>query len=169
MRYYATLPGQKEPKPLDLEPLGQGRYAITVDGVRHEVDAAHPEPGVLSLLVDGESYAIDLEDVGEQVNVRVRDEVFRVDVVDERKLRMREATHAPSLEGRQPLRAPMPGKVVKILVAVGDAVAEGQGMVVVEAMKMENELKSPKAGKVVELSVKEGQAVEAGAPLAAVE
>ena len=169
MRYYATLPGQKEPKPLELEALGGGRYAITLDGVRHELDVAHPEPGVLSLLVDGESYSIDIEDAGEQVNVRVRDEVFRVDVADERKLRMRQATHAPTAEGKQQIRAPMPGKVVKILVKPGDAVNEGQGLVVVEAMKMENELKSPKAGKVLEIQVKEGQAVEGGAPLAVVE
>jgi biotin carboxyl carrier protein len=169
MRYYASLPGQKEPKPLELLPLGGNRYAITVDGVRHEVDASHPEPGVLSLLIDGESYAIDLEDSGELVKVRVRDEVFSVDVADERKLRMRAATHAPSLEGRQQLRAPMPGKVVKLLVKPGDAVSQGQGMVVVEAMKMENELKSPKAGTVLEVNVKEGQAVESGAPLAVVE
>jgi biotin carboxyl carrier protein len=63
----------------------------------------------------------------------------------------------------------MPGKVVKVLVKVGDEVKEGQGLVVVEAMKMENELKSPKAGKVVELPAKEGTAVEINAKLVVVE
>ena len=63
----------------------------------------------------------------------------------------------------------MPGKVVKILVAVGDEVAQGQGLVVVEAMKMENELKSPKAGTVVEVLAKEGAAVESGAKLIVVD
>jgi biotin carboxyl carrier protein len=63
----------------------------------------------------------------------------------------------------------MPGKVVKILVAMGDEVKEGQGLMVVEAMKMENEMKSPKAGKIVELHVKEGQTVEGNAKLCAVE
>lgn len=169
MRYFATLAGEKQSKPVEVEPLGGGRYAVTLDGVRHEVDAAHPEPGVLSLLIDGESYAVDVEESGDAVRVMIRDEVFSVDVADERKLRMRQASHAHSTEGKQLIRAPMPGKVVKILVQVGDEVMGGQGLLVVEAMKMENELKSPKAGKVVELSVKEGQAVESGALLAAVE
>jgi biotin carboxyl carrier protein len=62
----------------------------------------------------------------------------------------------------------MPGKVVRVLVAAGDAVAAGGGLVVVEAMKMENELRSPRAGVVLELLAREGQAVESGAPLAVV-
>lgn len=169
MRYYANLPGQKDPQPLEVEHLGGSRYAVTLDGKRHEVDAAHPEPGALSLLVDGESYAVELEDVGEQVRVVVRDEVYTLDIADERKLRMRQASAGASTEGKQVMRAPMPGKVVKILAAVGSDVAEGQGLIVVEAMKMENELKSPKAGKLVEVFVKEGQAVEGGANLCTVE
>lgn len=169
MRYFATLSGEKQSKPVDVEPLGSGRYAVTVDGVRHEVDATHPEPGVLSLLIDGESFSVDVEETGDAVKVLVRDEVFTLDVADERKLRMRQATHAHSTEGKQLIKAPMPGKVVKLLANVGDEVLQGQGLVVVEAMKMENELKSPKAGKLVELAVKEGQAVESGALLAAVE
>ncbi|HEY5675844.1 MAG TPA: biotin/lipoyl-containing protein, partial [Myxococcales bacterium] len=70
--------------------------------------------------------------------------------------------------GKQVISAPMPGKVVKVLVKVGDEVKDGQGLVVVEAMKMENELKSPKAGKVTELHAVEGAAVESGAKLAVV-
>jgi biotin carboxyl carrier protein len=73
-----------------------------------------------------------------------------------------------SLEGPQRVDAPMPGKIVRVLVKEGDAVEEGQGLVVVEAMKMENELKSPKAGVVRELHAQEGQPVEAGAKLAVV-
>ena len=169
MRYFATITGEKNPKSIDVAPLPGGRYAVTLDGTRHELDVIHPEPGVVSLFIDGESYAIDIEDAADNVFVLVRDEIFNIDVADERKLRMRQANRAATAEGKQLIKAPMPGKVVKILVKIGDEVQQGSGLVVVEAMKMENELKSPKAGKVTELLVKEGQAVEGGAPLVTVE
>jgi biotin carboxyl carrier protein len=81
---------------------------------------------------------------------------------------LRRAVGKFTAEGPQRVDAPMPGKVVRVLVKQGDEVAEGQGLVVVEAMKMENELKSPKAGKVVELHAVEGAAVESGAKLVVV-
>ncbi len=169
MRYYATLAGEKEPQEMEVELLGPGRYAITLAGVRHVLDADHQEGGSVSLLVDGESYAIDFEEAGDVINVLVRDAIVSVDVADERRRRMRAATSEFKVEGRQVITAPMPGKVVKVLVSVGAEVQAGQGLVVVEAMKMENEMKSPKAGKVLELLVQEGQAVEGGAKLAVVE
>ena len=86
-----------------------------------------------------------------------------------RRRRRRAAAGGFSAEGRQVICAPMPGKIVKVLVKAGDEVQEGQGLVVVEAMKMENELKSPKAGKVVELTAKEGTTVENNAKLVVVE
>jgi biotin carboxyl carrier protein len=101
--------------------------------------------------------------------VLVRGQVARVDVADERRLRLRAGSAGFTAEGKQVINAPMPGKVVKVLVKVGDEVKEGQGLVVVEAMKMENELKSPKAGKVVELLAKEGTTVENNAKLVVVE
>jgi biotin carboxyl carrier protein len=72
-------------------------------------------------------------------------------------------------EGRQQISAPMPGKVIRLLLAAGDSVEAGQGLIVVEAMKMQNEIKSPKNGKVERLLVKEGQNVNAGDVLAWVE
>ena len=68
----------------------------------------------------------------------------------------------------QTLASPMPGKVVRVLVAVGDEVAAGQGLLVVEAMKMQNEMKSPRAGKVLSLAAVEGATVSAGQPLATI-
>lgn len=168
MRYFATLPGGQA-REMDVEHLGNGRYAVVLDGVRHELDADHQGAGSVSLLVDGESYSVDFEESGDVVNVLLRDQVVAVDVADERRLRMRRAGRKVKAEGRQIIAAPMPGKVVKLLVKVGDAVAEGAGLVVVEAMKMENELKSPKAGKVVEIAANEGQTVEMGARLVVVE
>jgi biotin carboxyl carrier protein len=169
MRYYTKLQGQKDQVPVDIEPLGEGRFRLTLDGATHTVDALTLDHGAVSLIVDGESYGVEFEETGDEVAVLIKNQVLRLDVADERRLRLRAATAAFSVEGRQVISAPMPGKVVKVLVKVGDEVKEGQGLVVVEAMKMENELKSPKAGKVVELHAKEGSAVENNAKLVVVE
>jgi biotin carboxyl carrier protein len=135
-----------------------------------EVDAVHLAGHALSLLVGGRSARCDIEQGKEgRLAVLVGDEVHEVEILDERRQRLRRASGKFTLEGPQRVDAPMPGKVVRVLVKQGDEVQEGQGLVVVEAMKMENELKSPKAGKVRELHAQEGQAVEAGARLAVVE
>ncbi len=169
MRYFATIKGHKEQLAVDVEPLAGGRYAVTLNGKRHELDALTLEHGAVSILVDQESYGVEFEEHGDELAVLVKGQVTRVDVADERKLRMRAAGAGFTAEGKQTVLAPMPGKVVKVLVKVGDEVKEGQGLVVVEAMKMENELKSPKAGKVTELFAKEGTTVENNAKLVVVE
>lgn len=169
MRYFATVRGRTDPITVDIEPLGGGRFALTADGKRHEVDALTLGHGAVSLLVDGESFAVELEEVGDEVGVLVRNQVTFIDVADERKLRLRAARAGFAAEGKQLVLAPMPGKVVKVLVKLGDEVTEGQGLVVIEAMKMENELKSPKAGKVTELPAVEGTAVEQNTRLVAIE
>jgi biotin carboxyl carrier protein len=169
MRYFTTLRGTKEQLPVDIEALGEGRYALTFRERRFVVDALALEHGAVSMLVDGASYSVEFDESGDEIAVLVRDQVSWVDVADERRLRLRAARGAFTAEGKQVVAAPMPGKVVKVLVAVGDEVAEGQGLVVVEAMKMENELKSPKAGKVTEVAAKEGSAVEMNAKLVVIE
>ena len=169
VRYWATLKGRKEPSVVDVQPLGGGRYALTVEGVRHEIDALTLEHGAVTMILDGASHSVEFEDAGDEVAVLVKGQVMRVDVADERRKRLRAAAAGFSVEGKQTILAPMPGKVVKVLVKPGDEVAEGQGLVVVEAMKMENELKSPKAGRVTEVMAKEGQAVEMNAKLCVVE
>ncbi|HEX8822088.1 MAG TPA: biotin/lipoyl-containing protein [Archangium sp.] len=169
MRYFAKLQGQKEAVPVDIEPAGENRFKLTHEGKTFFVDALTLDHGAVSMLVDGTSYGVEFDEQGDEVHVLVRGQVTRVDVADERRLRLRAGTTAFSAEGKQVIAAPMPGKVVKVLVKLGDEVKEGQGLVVVEAMKMENELKSPKAGKVVELTAKEGTAVEINARLVVVE
>lgn len=169
MRYFAKLQGQKEAVPVDIEPAGENRFKLTHNGKTFLVDALTLDHGAVSMLVDGTSYGVEFDEQGDDVLVMVRGQVNRIDVADERRLRLRAATAGFSVEGKQVISAPMPGKVVKVLVKVGDEVKEGQGLVVVEAMKMENELKSPKAGKVVELPAKEGTAVEINAKLVVVE
>jgi biotin carboxyl carrier protein len=158
-----------EPTKLDVESLGDGRYAVTMDEHRFELDSLELSHGAVSMIVEGNSYAVEFDEWGDEVKVFLRGHVMKVDIVDERRMRLRQAGIGFGTEGRQTISAPMPGKVVKIFVKAGDEVPEGHGLVVVEAMKMENELKAPRAGKVTEVLVKEGMTVDNGAPLVIVE
>lgn len=166
--YVALLEGDLERK-VEVSALGPGLFDVRIGDQVHRVDAYRHDYGTVSLLVDGKSYSATLDERGARVHVRVKDSVFPMEILDEKKLRLRRAAAKFTAEGKQTLTAPMPGKVVRVLVAMGDEVKEGQGLLIVEAMKMENELKSPKAGKVVELHVREGQTVEGNAKLCAVE
>jgi len=168
-RYIAQVRGRAQPAEVDIEPLGNGRFALSLNGERHQVDALALGHGAVSLLVDGESFSVEFDESGDEVAVLVGGQVTRIDVADERRLRMRSARAGFVAEGRQVISAPMPGKLVKILGKVGDPVTEGQGLVVVEAMKMENELKSPKNGRVSQVNVEVGRTVEKGEVLLVVE
>ncbi len=140
-----------------------------MDGERHLLDLVPIDSHSVSILVDGESYAVEFDTSGDVIQVLVRGVVVSVDLADERKMRLRSAGGLAGAAGPQIVLAPMPGKVVKILAKVGQDVVAGQGLVVVEAMKMENELKSARAGKVIEIAATEGQPVERGARLVVVE
>jgi biotin carboxyl carrier protein len=145
------------------------KLRVVLDGRVHELDAHTLPDGAISLLVDGRAFSAEFEEKGERVSVLLRHSVFQVEVLDERRLRMKAATGRLTTEGPQVVVAPMPGKVVRVLVKVGDEVKEGQGLVVVEAMKMENELKAVKAGRVKQVAVSEGVTVEGGVVLCVVE
>lgn len=161
-------------KKIGVEKKADGSYRVVVDGVERVVDAKKFAAGTMSVLIDHKSYDVELEVVGDNeskgaYNALVRGQVVRLDVLDERQVRMGMTSAQFAVSGPQTVTAPMPGKVVEIAVAVGDEVAEGAPLVIMEAMKMENELKSPKAGKVSAIFVKKGAAVEAGAKLISVE
>ncbi len=167
--YVALLDGGKREEQVKVRQTGPGIYEVEVRGRVHVVDAFKHDNGTLSLIVDTSSYTAMLDQRGPVVNVRIEDSVFPMEILDEKRLRMRRVSGRFTAEGRQTVVSPMPGRVAKVLVKVGDEVKEGQGLVVVEAMKMENEMKSPKDGKVVELPVREGQAVEGNAKLCDIE
>jgi biotin carboxyl carrier protein len=120
-------------------------------------------PGSYSVLIEGRSYDV----VAAGGEVRVNGRVFHVEVFDPREMRGRK--NAAAGEGRQNIAAMMPGKVVRVLVQQGDAVEAGQGLVVVEAMKMQNEMKSPKAGRVIEVKTRADATVAAGEVLMVIE
>lgn len=168
MRYYATIAGKQIP--VDVESV-QGRFrALTVEGQRYEVDWAPVGDGAASMMINERSYSVHYEEEGDdEVVVYLDSQVFPIEVANEQRFRLRRAASTLSTEGRQAVVAPMPGKIVRILVRLGDEVRQGQGLVVVEAMKMENELKSPKGGRVVELAAREGSTVEKSAKLVVIE
>jgi biotin carboxyl carrier protein len=167
--YVALLDGGRREERIEVTPGGPGIYEVRIGGKVHRVDAFRHDYGTISMLVDTESYSVQLEELDPAVKVHVRGSTYALEVLDERRLRMRRTAGRFTFEGKQTITAPMPAKVVKVLARPGEAVREGQVVVVVEAMKMENELTSPKEGTVSAILVVEGQAVEGGAKLAIVE
>jgi len=148
--------------------LGRHRYRVTIDGVEHEVDAFQLRPGSFSLLIDHRSFAVDVRSDGERHRVDLGGRTIEVALIDTLRHGGVQLDAAVA-EGPQEIRAMMPGKVVTVLVAVGDTVEKDQGVLVVEAMKMENEVKAAGPGVVKELLVQPGQAVEAGEIMARLE
>jgi biotin carboxyl carrier protein len=148
-----------------LAPAPQCRFRIG-DGPELAADVEMPEPGVYSILLDGRSYEARVEETPSALVVVLDGHRFEIEVRDPRRL-VRKGAGAGT-DGVQTIAAPMPGKMVRVLVAVGDEVAAGQGLMVVEAMKMQNEMKSPRAGKVLSLSAREGATVTAGEILATI-
>ena len=137
------------------------------DGLPLDADAVEVSPGVYSILLHGESFEVRIEKVGSELRAIARGREYKIAIRDPREWKRNRGGTAEA-EGRQQVTAPMPGKVVRILVATGDQVQAGQGLMVVEAMKMQNEIRTPKSGKIERLSVTEGQTVNAGEVVAVV-
>jgi biotin carboxyl carrier protein len=152
---------------------GTGSFHVTVDGRAHLVNATRIGDYGLSLLVDGEaamSREISVAPAGGRGELLIAMDGRSVAAsVNARRTGRAIADAGGHAHGDQPVVAPMPGRVVRVLVAVGDDVAARQGVVVVEAMKMENELRSPIAGRIKEVSVTPGMSVESGRVLVIVE
>jgi biotin carboxyl carrier protein len=140
------------------------KWQIVVDGRTVEIDkdqlagAKEVEPGVFSVLVDGRSFEVRLAD-----EAQVDGRRFRVEVRNPRD--SAKGSKSALGSGRQNITAPMPGKVIRLLVKKGDAVETGAGLVVVEAMKMQNEMKAPRPAHVLEVRVQDGDTVTAGQTL----
>jgi len=121
------------------------------------------EPGVYSILVDGASYEVTV-DAGEVI---VGSRRFTYEIEDPRQ--WKRSSDSAGIHGRAQIVAPMPGKIVRILVAIGAEVNAGDAIIVIEAMKMQNEMKAPRAGRVAEIHGKENDSVVAGAILAIID
>lgn len=147
------------------------RLTAIVDGREHDLEVSEPEAGIFLFKKDGKVYEARVGKParpGQSRKVKIRDDEFDVRIIDPRKLRSAGSDHGHA-DGLAAVKTAMPGKVVRLLVSAGDEVEKGQGVVVVEAMKMQNELRSPKDGSVKEIRVEEGQTVSGGDVLAVIE
>lgn len=161
MKFQVTIGG--EPCDIELRRVAEN-WECRVDGEPRAVDVAEVAPGVFSLLLDGQSFAVHVERVGDAYRVHTRGTDLVAAVENPRRWAGRGGA-ALGRAGRQEITAPMPGKVVRVLVAEREAVEAGQGLVVVEAMKMQNEIPSPKAGVIEKVLVREGDKVDHGETL----
>ena len=153
----------------ELEILAPGpdcRYRFG-NGEERTANVELPEPGAYSILTNGRIYEARVEETLDGLVVVVDGHRFEIEVQDPRRWKAKAAGMGG--EGIATVRALMPGKVVRVLAAPGDSVEAGQGILVVEAMKMQNEMKAPRAGRVLKISVQAGSAVAAGDVLATIE
>jgi biotin carboxyl carrier protein len=150
------------PYPLELERDGEEWIANS-----RRASVIEVEPGIYSVLIDGRSFEARMEGGQPACVVNIGPRRFAVEVTDPRQF-VCKRDGAPR-EGREALTAPMPGRVVRVLAQAGDRVEAGQGILVIEAMKMQNELKAPKAGTLVSLTAQEGATVAGGEALGAIE
>lgn len=143
-----------------------GMLEVSVDGRAYLLDVSEPQPGVYSILLDGRSFEAIVEVRKRRCHVRIGEAVFEVAPGEPGRTGL-----GPSRAegGRRQVRAVMPGRVLRVNVAVGQSVEAREGLVVVEAMKMENEVTAPAAGVVKELSVRPGQTVESGDTLVVID
>jgi biotin carboxyl carrier protein len=150
---------------IELERDATG-WRISLDGEVMDADALEIAPNIFSILLDGKSYEVRVApNAAGTLTLQMGRHEFTAEVTDPRAWRGRRHG-ALEAEGRQQILAPMPGKIIRVLVQAGEKVEAGQGLLVVEAMKMQNEIRSPKSGTVERLLVKEGQPVNAGEILA---
>ena len=163
MKFEVQLDGSsgKKTRIVELE-RSEGGWRVLLDDQPVDADAVEIAPHILSILLNGQSHEIRITPASDgKLKLQTGTQEFTAEVIDPRAWSGRRHSHVEA-EGRQQIVAPMPGKVVRLLVKAGDRVEIGQGLFVVEAMKMQNEIRSPKSGTVERVLAKEGQPVNAG-------
>lgn len=164
MKYEVEIQGRE--LSIELEQRN-GRVEARLGERNYDFEVLSPEEGIYTFLLDDRVYEVNVwASEHNSLRVRIGGNSFVTRIIDRKH---RRPTIEHGTEGRQNLIAPMPGKVVRLLLSAGDEVIKGQGVIVVEAMKMQNEIKSPKSGHIIEVRVIEGATVNAGKVLAVVE
>jgi acetyl/propionyl-CoA carboxylase alpha subunit len=165
MKLALTIDGRTDTIEI-LAPAPACRFQLG-DAAARDANVENPEPGVYSVLLDGRSYDTFVEETPAGLVVTIEGHRFEIEVRDPRRWSRRAG--GVGAGAVQSIFSPMPGKVVRVLAGVGEEVVAGQGIVVVEAMKMQNELKSNRSGRVLSVAAKEGATVSAGELLATIE
>ncbi|AXC11636.1 Biotin carboxyl carrier protein of acetyl-CoA carboxylase [Acidisarcina polymorpha] len=148
--------------------LVDGSYDVLLDGQLIHAEARMIRPGILSLLVNGHAYRCLLDESAEETSVQLEGRRYLFRAEDLRSLSTRRKKHSPT-GGIQTIKAPMPGRIIRVLVGAGEHVVAQQALVAIEAMKMQNELKASRAGKVIEVRIEAGATVRAGETLVRIE
>ena len=165
IRYRATLEGIEHE--LEIAELSALSYRVKIGGAEHDLDVRRVGPTSFSILVCDRSFDFDVVRDGEELVVASRAGAIRVTLADANRSARRQ-DHSQAT-GPVEVKAMMPGRIVNVLIKEGDEVAYRQGLVVVEAMKMENEVRAPKAGKIRQVRVSPAQTVERGELLVVIE
>jgi biotin carboxyl carrier protein len=163
-----TYKVELQPAATAHNPNAELKYRVLLDAREINVSCARTNEGSLSLIVNGESFDVHCKPNAEAIQVYLRGAIYECNVSDPRSLRTRKKIGLAD-SGEQTLTASMPGKVVRIISQVGDQIKAGQGILVIEAMKMQNEVRSPKDGQLKKLLVRQGANVIAGEVLAVIE
>jgi|SRR6516225_1056553 biotin carboxyl carrier protein len=153
---------------IEVEPAGPSLYRVRQGDAELLIDARRVAGG-LSLLIDGVNHEVSLARAADDFDVLLENRRFRFRLLSEDRARRAAARGSREMTGRREVKASMPGKVIDVLVAIGARVEAKQGLLIIEAMKMENEIKSQGPGEVKEIHVKAGQAVESGEILVVLE
>lgn len=167
MKYSIAMNGTSQEVTITQEP-SMRHCTIHLGGEDYSADVQRLGPGRMSVIINGRSYSVLSSAEGEDTTVVVNQQRFRLRIDDPRSLRLRRQ-HKAASDGPRPVMAPMPGRVVRILVQPGDLVEAQQSVIVIEAMKMQNELKAQKAGRVTRIAVQPGASVQPGETLIAFE
>jgi len=141
-------------------------FEVEVDGKKNVVSISWISPAHLSILLEGKSFNVEVERFGKKYQVTTRGEVYGFSVTDEREV---VTTEKPHVEGKLVVTAPMPGLVVEIMCSDGEQVEAGPGILVLEAMKMQNEITAPASGIITGIPVESGSSVNLGDSLFIIE
>jgi len=168
MTYIATTRGTTSR--IQVEESQPNQFRVLIDGKEFSIDFLEPQRNILSLIIDGKSYEVDVdvEPDSDAFGVEIKGDHYEIEVVEERKKKLAMKL-SKGASGRQDLKSPMAGNVRKILVQAGESVVVGQVLLILEAMKMQNEIKSPIDGIIGSVSAREGITVSMGDPLCVVD
>ncbi len=167
MAYIATF--KDEDFRVKVEESKSGVYCVRINDEDYQVDCFKAQENIYSLIIDHQSYEVDVDEIDNDIySVMLKDDHFDIQIIDEKKKKLAEK-FTGGRGKRQEIKSPMAGNIWKLLKIPGDTVKEGEVLIILEAMKMENEIRSPIEGVVTSVEVEEGSTVSAGTRLCQVD